>query len=184
MTLLSHSTRRPSLDGPREPKHEPFTAFARVVPTRGFGRRFEMIRDLEKKAQIVEDDLNDAGFNIALPVAFTHPFQQVPARLTIVGFVEVGVGSVGESGNFAPVTPTQGVIHSGTVIGEKTELKTPPQGNQGWGDDPTSGNMTDVMELKASLEDASTGLEVFYIEYKGVKYGQHPNRKGFFSFPS
>jgi hypothetical protein len=182
MPLLSTSTQRPDLSGPRGAQFEPFTAFARFVPNKGFGRRLEAVRDLEKQAQFVEDELLLAGLNIATPVAFTPQFQAVPARFTIVGFVDVSVGSAAPDENAPPVTPTATVIHSGTAFGEATSVLTPPQGQQGHGDNPTAQNVTDVVNLKSSLEAASPGLDVFYIEYKGVKYGQQPNRSGFFGF--
>lgn len=184
MSLYSTSPRIPPLGGPRSTKFEPFVAYARVTPDREDGRRFVYYRGLENAAQKVEEDLIDAGFHIATPIAFTPQFQQAPARLTIVGFVETTENSgTTEENNNPPVTPTAKIIHSGTVDGEKTSVQTPIQGNQGWGDNPTAANQTNVMNLKADLEAASSGIEIFYINYNGVRYGTLPNKKGFFSFP-
>lgn len=185
MTLYSTSTSRPSLSGPQGVKHHPFVAYIRVVPERGDGRRFVYYRDQEKIANRVEMDLLNADFNIATPVAWTPQFQNAPARLTIVGFVEKADQGSFEStapDNRPPVVPEVKIIHSGTVDGEKTSVMTPIQGTQSWGDTPTAQNMADVADLKSALEAASPGIEVMYIQYQGVRYGQLPNKKGFFSF--
>ena len=178
MALLSSSSQRPLLSGPQAIKHTQFVAYAKVIPDLGFGRRVEMWRDLEKKAQMVEEDLQDAGFNLALPVAFSPQFQQVPARLTIYGFI------ANTNENVAPITPSATVIHSGTIEGEKTAILTPPQGDQNRDDKPTATTLTSVAELKNALELASPGLDIFYLSFNGVRFGQQPNRKGFLSFPT
>jgi hypothetical protein len=177
MTLYSTSTRMPALSGPQGTKYEPFVAYAKVVPSRAFGRKAEYHRDLEKKAQKVEDDLIDAGFNVAAPVLFVPQVGQAPARLTIVGFV------ASSDSTRPPVVPTAKIIHSGSTDAEKTSVMTPVQGTQGWGDLPTTKNQNDVADLKVALETASPGIDIFYISYNGVKYGQLPNLKGFMGFP-
>ena len=58
MTRLSTHTLVPSLRGPGQKQFIPFTVFVRVVPDLGFGKRFEMIRDIEKKAEEAIDCLD------------------------------------------------------------------------------------------------------------------------------
>jgi len=189
--LYASSTRKPNQMGPVGDKQVPFIVYAHypssVVSTVGFRRRFEVYRDLEKGSIIVEDALLDAGFNIATPIAFTLQMAQAPARFTIVGFASeadllgTAAGDPTVDGGLKPET---WLIHSGTIDGEKTEVKQPPQGNQSWGDDPTDTNRAYVATLKSALEAAAPGLNIFYMEVNGVKYGQIPNRHGFQSFPS
>lgn len=184
MPLYSTSTSKPSFMGPVHTKHEPFIVYAKVVPSRGYGRRFEYYRSLERLALKVEDELMDAGFNIATPVAWTPQFGNAPARLTIVGFVSrADSATLTTDDNVPPLTPGVEIIHSGTVDGEFTDVMTPVNGTQTWGDEPTSVNRSRVSALKSAIEVASTGIDIIYIDYNGVKYGQLPNKKGFRSFP-
>lgn len=189
MPLYSSSTRRPNLMGPVHDKQVPFIAYANypssVVESLGFRRRFEVFRDLEKGSIVIETALLDAGFNIATPVAFTIQMAQTPARYTIVGFaseVDLLGGTTGDPVVDPGVEPNTQITHSGTIDGEKTSLMTPPQGHQTWGDTPTDTNRNYAFTLKSALESAVSGLRIFYLDINGVKYGQIPNRKGFFSF--
>ena len=185
MPLYSSSTRKPNQMGPVHDKQIPFVAHFAVVPDTGFGRRMEYYRALETIAVKAETALLDATFNIATPVAWTPQMGQAPARLTVVGFAgeeDLLGGTTGDPAVDAPVNPGVEIIHSGTVDGEQTEVKTPPQGTQTWGDTPSDTNQSYVVTLKSALE-TTTGLTVTYLELNGVKYGQIPNRKGFFSFP-
>lgn len=169
--------------GPVRTNFTPYVVHIRVVPVVASGRRFEMYRHLEKKANETEHALVTAGLRMAVPVGFTLPFRQAPARITVVGFDPNARGTV------APVTPTAKIIHSGTVEGEKTAVKTPPQGTQSWGDAPIAAIDTAVKSLKLVIEAAlvlSTHPvrgSVVYIEYNGVKYGTLFNQKAFRSFP-
>lgn len=162
----------------------PFIVYARIVPVIASGRRREYSYDMEKKAQAVEDALLSAGFTIATPVAFTPTFRQAPARLTIVGFWP------DTSPVLEPLIPLCSVIHSGTVEGEQTAVLHPPNGTQTWGDLPTAQNMAQTKALKAEIETIVSAIpfktwafNIFYMDVASVKYGQLPNKKGFFSFP-
>lgn len=187
MSLYSSDPRIGPIGGPRIGNFLPFIAYARIVPVIATTRRREYWHDMEKKAQAVEDALLNASFRIAVPVAFTPTFRQAPARLTIVGFWPAT--SVAE-----PLTPKITIIHSGSVEGEKTSVMTPPNGTQTWGDNPTAANMAATKALKTALEAAFATItvnavpktwscEIFYMDVDSVKYGQLPNKKGFFSFP-
>ena len=78
--------------GMRSGWHIPFTAYIRVVP-KDSNRRSEVIRDLQKIASRIEDDLNDANdnsiFDFAKPIAETPQFGNYPARITIHGHMAV-----------------------------------------------------------------------------------------------
>jgi hypothetical protein len=194
MTLYSSDPRIGAIGGPQETAYPPFIVYARVVPVIASGRRREFVHDLEKKAQMIETALVKAGFNLAIPVAFTPNFRQSPSRVTIVGFDKVSTeagGSFPLDPNVPPVTPTHSIIHSGTVEGEKTSVLKSVQGIQTYGDNPTAANQLSVKALKSAIEAAVATItptppsfKIFYIDYNGVKYGQLPPKKGFFSFPT
>lgn len=188
MTLYSDDVRIGAIGGPQATGLHPYIVYARIVPVIASGRRQEFVHDLQKKAQQIETALVSAGFKLAIPVAFTPNFRQAPSRVTIVGFDAV---STATTPNVTPVTPTHSIIHSGTVEGEKTSKLHSVQGDQNYGDNPTAANQAAVKLLKSSIEAAVASItptapsfKVFYIEYNGVKYGQLPPKKGFFSFPT
>lgn len=187
MSLYSSDPRIGSIGGPTHGSFVPFTAYARIVPVIATTRHREYWHDMEKKAQAVEDALLNSNFRIAVPVAYTPTFRQAPARLTIVGFWP-GTSPA------EPLDPTHSVIHSGTVEGEKTSIMLPPNGTQTWGDNPSALNMAQTKALKAALEASFATIlvngvaktwscDIFYMDVDSVKYGQLPNKKGFFSFP-
>lgn len=188
MTLYSSDVRVGAIGGPQATGFHPFTVYAKLTPVVASGRRREFVHDLEKKAQMVETALIAAGFKLAVPVAFTPNFRRSPTRVTIVGF---DAAASSTTPNVTPVTPTASVIHSGTVEGEKTSVLHSVQGHQTYGDIPTAANRAAVKALKLAIEAAVATItptppafSIFYIEYNGVKYGQLPPKKGFFTFPT
>jgi len=194
MTDLSTSPLQPGALEDSGTNHFPYRMYIEVVPTQGKGRRFEYWRDLQKIAETTEDLLVADGQNIATPVAYTPQFAQVPARLTLIGFVS---RSALLRPNASPTTEASrpNIIHSGTVPGEKTSLRKGPMGGDlAQGQDPTAQVDAMVMALKEDIEtvlgssvmsDAFTDLSfsIFFIELNGVKYGSMPNKKAFRSFP-
>lgn len=192
MSLYSSDVRLGSIGGPTHGDWHPFIVYARIVPVIATTRRREYWHDMERKAQAVEDALLAAGLKIATPVAYTPTFRQAPARLTIVGFWNefAEEPSAGEPLVAEPLIPKRGIIHSGTVEGEKTSRMHPPNGTQTWGDNPTTQNMLITKHIKAAIETAVAAIpimnwnfNIFYMDVDSVKYGQLPNKKGFFSFP-
>lgn len=188
MTLYSSDPRIGAIGGPQATGFHPYVVYARILPKIASGRRREFVHDMEKIAQAIETALLNANFKIAVPVAFTPNFRRAPSRVTIVGFDPV---STLTTPNTTPVTPTHSIIHSGTVEGEKTSKLHSVQGIQTYGDNPTAANMAAVKALKAAIEVAVATItptppafKIFYIEYNGVKYGQLPPKKGFFTFPT
>jgi len=171
-------------------KFVPFKVYVEIFPTLANGRRVKYVRDLQKIAQFVEEDLQDSDFNIALPVAYTPQFAQSPPRITIDGYDDFSGQSVS---NDPPVDqstqPT--IIHSGTIPGERTEaqIKPPSGGDLSRGQDPTVTTDSRVSDLKTSIESVLTAalgtgaFRIFFIEYNGVKYGSLPPKKAFRSFP-
>lgn len=157
--------------------HIPFVVHLRIAPA-GDGRRGVRVRDMQSTARMIEDDLTDAGWNIATPVAFKPQFGQSSAEINLVGFFERDEAGSEPSDvpNFAPVTDVQ-VIADGTVPGEKTALVT---GNVGgslsWGQDTVSMLDTLVSDLKTALtvDSAIIGEVATFerIEIMGVKYGR------------
>lgn len=184
MTLYSSDPRIGRIGGPTTGKWVPFTAFARIVPAVYSGRRREWWHDMEKKAQAIETAiLTDVNLRVAVPVAFTPNFRRAPSRVTITGFYLDSSSPVAP-----PVTPTHSLIHSGTVEGEKTSVLHSVQGIQTYGDNPTTQNMNQTKAIRAALVAdclaAGITLDVFYMDVEGVKYGQLPPKKGFFTFPT
>ena len=182
MNFYSTSTGEPNPMGPVALKFQPFTVCARVVPSTGYGRRFESVRDLERLAlnlyNEIEPDMVSAGITISAPFSVTPQFGNMPARITFNGFAAPVAAE-----NISPVTPTATIIHSGSVDGEKTSVMTPYQGTQGWGDKPTAAVIARVLVLKNALLAASPTLEIIYINYNGVRFGNFPGKTGFFNLP-
>ena len=164
MTRLSTHTLIPSLRGFGSRQFIPFTAFARVIPNLGFGRRFEMVRDIEKQADLVEDELDSldsdsAGisFDFAKPVLFTHQFADKTARLTIHGNV-TGLTVLDKN----PIEDVTIDFNGGARIGQGSA--TAPRRT------PTAELNAAVTELKALLETIVDGI--FRIEIAGFIYGR------------
>lgn len=183
MPKLSTSPDQPTPGAAQDEEFIPFVAHIRVVPDLTTGKRWVLIRNLEKIALRVERDLLAAGFNIATPVAFTPQFGDYGARLTVVGFVEKS--RINDGRQNQPPTTNIDEIHSGTDPGERTALI---DGNKGGslsaGQDPTSVVDAEVTELRALLDAASTHYnldDIVHIEYNGVKYGV--KKQGGRSFP-
>lgn len=173
MPNLSTTPTQPSPGAAQEDVYIPFIAHIRVVPDLATGKRWSLIRNLEKIALRVENDLVGAGFNIATPVPYTVQFGDFAARLTIVGFVSKSVVTDGR--RTSPPTTNIDLIHSGTDPNEKTGLI---DGNRGGtlseGQDPLPIIDTEVAELRAALDAASTLFDlddIIHVEYNGVKYG-------------
>lgn len=191
MSLYSSNPRFGNIGGPETGKMVPFIVYARIVPVIATTRRQEYWYDMERKAQAIEDAIEaHTVLNIATPVAFTPTFRQAPARVTIVGFYDDTTNpSAPEAPVAEPLVPKRSVIHSGTVEGEKTSVVHAINGTQTWGDKPTAQNMAQTKTIKAAIEAAvgtiapAFDFTIFYMDVGSVKYGQLPNKKGFFSFP-
>jgi hypothetical protein len=169
MTRLSTDPLVPNPAGAEYGEFSTFTVFARVEPHLGFGRRFDMVRDLEKIANRVEEALKDSsgsfGVDICVPgpVMFTHQFGQKPARLTITGFMQ------SDKPVRSPVTDR--------TIDHDNAVQTGPSatgGNLRDGTAPTADEDADVKLLKQTLEAMSSDLQnIFRIELNGVLYGEN-----------
>lgn len=162
----------------------PFTAHVRVVPARG--KRFEYIRDLQKIATRVYDELvDDSTISIATPGGGQHQsfsghrhgglsgmtdglavkpqIGQTPAQIQITGFLD-------SSDDNAPVHPDKQLLHTGNS-------ESGVGGGHGWLTNPNAEVDTYVSSVKTSLETAlttvlgSTDWNVFRIDIAGVVYG-------------
>lgn len=142
--------------------HVQFTAFLRYTPIRG--KRFETVRDLEKRSWQIElalDNLcgiSDGGaFDFAKPVAFTPAFGDKPARFTIHGHAC-------KQSSFTNTPAGQQL-----VISDNHELTGSGAGNKG---NIVPDPILDALckTLKAQLESA-TGLHVYRLELAGFIYG-------------
>lgn len=151
----------------------PFKVFLRFVPNTD-GRRFTKIRDMEKIAAIIEDELLDSGMNLATPVAFTLQFGQHTGRFTVVGFWPKALSR----GN-AAATSAVNIITDGTVPGERTHAESGDVGggNLSYGQDVTTSVNNEVVnfiiELKARSATLNSRTEIEFIDYNGIKFGRN-----------
>lgn len=169
MTRLSTDSLTPSLSGTR-PQYVPFTVFARVIPSFGNGKRFEMVRDLEKIANIVEgyldalsasdDTLGTTGveFDFAIPVKFTFQFAESPARLTI-------------HGNVHGLTPLSNKPLEDKLVISSGEFKTGP-GCRNAQKTPSQELNSAVKDLLAILNTIPYLDDIMRIEMAGFLYGR------------
>jgi hypothetical protein len=178
MPNLSTTSTQPTPWDARRNTFVPFTAHIRITPDHATGKRWSLWRNLEKIALRVENDLIDAGLNIATPIAFTPQIGDFTARLTIVGFLERSQLSIADGGDGrSPIAPTTNIdfIHSGVDPGESTSLI---DGNRGGslseGQDPIIDVRNEViilLDLLNSSTDQFNLENIIHVEYNGVKYG-------------
>lgn len=152
----------------QQTKHVPFRVYAKITPSHVTGKRMVYMRDGQKIASFIETDLKASGFNIAEPVAFTNQIGQNPARVTIIGFWPIDRTV---SPNTSPTTAVH-LIHSGTDPGEKTAVMSASVGGStSWGQDVLDRVDDEALVLKKALETSSDLLDVYFMDYNGVKYG-------------
>jgi hypothetical protein len=162
----------------------PFTIHIRVVPARG--KRFTYIRDLQKIAVDVFDELlNVSALNLAAPGGGQHKsyggtgggglsgyadgfaikpqIGEVPAQLQITGFYN-------DSAVPQQAHPNKQVLHTGTA-------QTGPAGGHTWLANPQSVTDTNAAAIKGLFETAMTTVlgatdwNVFRLEVSGTVYG-------------
>lgn len=163
-------------NGDSTTKYVPFKLFAKIVPDK-LGRRWVRVRDLQKLASFIETDIIDNidEINLAEPVAFTPQYGNNPGRVTVIGFMAVDSD---QYPNESPTTQAR-IIHSGTIMGQKTQVVSGPTGGStSWGQDIKEAVRTQVKFLKNTIESAVDGINIYFIEYNGVKFGN-----GHMSFP-
>lgn len=166
----------------------PFTAYFKIVPDRGTGKRFEIQRSREHLAHLIYLDLTDAANptrdftdgNITSPggggnwglstealsdmvptVAVKPQFGESPDMVTVTGFY---------NGSAAAPYSQKGIICGGKyVVG-------PASGAPGYSDNtmPSSTNLADATALAAGLIGAivSVEVELIKLEVAGVSYGR------------
>lgn len=165
----------------------PFTVHFKVVPNRASGKRFEMIRDLQKLGVLVYQGLsNVTGLTIASPgggqarmydissdmvagMAVKPQIGDSPAQLMITGFYQV------TDANAQPYADAQVVSANAVVSGT---YGAHPWDSAANGGIPATEVLTEVKALKALLlahaqTDLPVGvtISVFRLEYKGIVFG-------------
>jgi len=171
----------------------PFTAYFKIVPELGNGKRFEAIRSREKIANLVWNDLrnNLMEANIALPggsgtwtaasstdsistavggVAVKPSYGEYPDMLTVVGFFD-DTGTDLPSQSAAESAPySQRMLISGGRV-----WTGPATGAPGYSNDtvPSEYNRALASTIKTALETSitSVSVELVGLEVDGVKYG-------------
>lgn len=163
----------------------PFTAYFKIVPDRGNGKRFEIQRSRERIARLIWGDIEAAGptINQALPgggitwglassadslsdmmqaVAVKPQFGEFPDTATLVGFYEM------PSADFIPYKQmtliSGGAVHTGPATGAR-------------GYHPSTEPSTDCDDLAKALRTALVGaitsvtVDLIKLEVAGVTYG-------------
>lgn len=156
--------------------HFPFKAEMTFTPSENLGRRFVTIRDGQKVAVLIEEELAAAGWNIA-DIKFIPQFGQFSAKLVVYGFVspeEETFLSTLERKN-----PTNGIslIHSNSTPGVGTGIVSGPSGGSlSYGQTPTADTKALVQYIKTYLESDSTYIGsvviIDKIEAHAVSYGR------------
>jgi len=173
----------------------PFTAYFKIVPNRGNGKRFEIQYSRENMAGLVHNDLltNFINGNIAQPggtvtsslaegpanvisaVAVKPQFGDSPDTLTVVGFYnQPGEDSADETGEDSADEnhPPYGEI---TIISHGAVLTGPGTGPVGrvMGVTPSANNTNIAAALRAELLAAitSVSVELIKLEVAGQAYG-------------
>lgn len=157
----------------------PFTIHIRVVPARG--KRFVYVRDLQKIAVNIFDELaDDTALNLAAPGGGQHRMYggftgyadgfaikpqigQAPAQLQITGFYD-------DAAVPAQAHPDTQVLHTGTA-------GTGPMGGHLWSVNPRTATDNNAAAIKTLFETAATAVlgtsdwNVFRLEVSGTVYG-------------
>jgi hypothetical protein len=93
MSVLADTPGAPAVLGTNREKHVPYTVYLNVNVQKG--KRFERIRDLKRKANEIEDDLEtiecdgttNISFDFTKPVAFTRQYGDIPPRFSFHGHI-------------------------------------------------------------------------------------------------
>lgn len=175
----------------------PFTAYFKIVPDRGSGKRFEIQRSRERIAHLVWRDLNDVMENALVENGGTAPhvanFAAPGGSITWM-LATADADSLSTSMSAVSVKPQFGEFPDTlTVVGfyesdftlpyKEMSLisagrvwKGPASGAHGWtpSTSPSSDVSTAAVALKAALEAAiiSVPVEMIKLEIDGVKFGQ------------
>lgn len=149
------------------PVFVPFSCWVKIDPIHG--KRQEVIRDMQKKAEFVEDALDtlcgasdgtgdDLAFDYTKPISFIPQFGQKTARLSFVG-------NACRRDSFTK-----------TPVGERTvvnanEFETGPGASNASNRIPDAEVDALCKSLKASIEAAISPLIVIRLEIAGYIYG-------------
>jgi hypothetical protein len=164
----------------------PFTAYIKIIPPLGTGKRFEIIRNAQKLAIALYDEIPnyDSGnmqlaspgggqqndFNNAAALssfangtAYKPQFGQSPAQLTISGFYKSVTPNVYTQNDVMRFSGNETYTGSSSHLNEVL---------------PRAAVFTEVLDIKTILEDSSNAAfpasvehSVFRIEYNGLVFG-------------
>jgi hypothetical protein len=180
------------------PNRVPFTAYFRVVPERGSGKRFEIWRGRERLAQLVWRDLNavlENAMNLSNTATDPEANFAVPGGIITWGLAGAeATGSNSMSMNAVAYKPQFGEFPDQlTVVGFIEQDDVVPyqekqliSGGRVWNGpatgtpaysantEPNAANQLAAAELKAILESAitSAAVETIKLEINGVTYGR------------
>lgn len=165
----------------------PFTAYLRVIPTRG--KRFETVRSLQRVARLIyggADDISgligNTNIEIARPgggqasslngsdqtdyhagCAIKPQFGETPAQISIPGFYKLATAN-------AQPWADRTIVHAGTYF-------TGAGGAHGYRTNPTTTVAAEVVALKAiinsviSTEVPGENVTLLRLDYKGIIFG-------------
>jgi len=181
------------------PNRVPFTAYFRIVPERGEGKRFEIQRSRERLAHLVWRDLNEVLENAMQSNTTGTGTSAEMANFAVPGgtitwTLAASADSLGMSMRAVAVKPQFGEFPDTlTVIGfferdvsvpyrEKQLIsagrvwKGPASGAPGFdfSTEPSDANRADTLIIKEALEGAITNapVELIKLEVSGVSYGR------------
>jgi len=172
----------------------PFTAYFKIVPDRGTGKRFEAQRSRERIANLVWGDLNgvlenavETGSLVLDGVNFAVPGGSIASsQASDVSSLSTNMSGVAVKPQFGESPDTLTVVgfyESDTILPyrEKQLISVgrvwngPAAGapSYSYNTEPSAANRVDAATLKSMLEGAitSVAVEMIKLEISGVKYG-------------
>lgn len=146
------------------PVFVPFSCWVRIEPIRG--KRQEVIRDMQKKAEFVEDALDtlcgasdEVAFDYTKPISFIPQFGQKTARLSFVG-------NACQRDSFTKIP-----IGERTVV-NANEFQTGPGAANASNRVPDPEVDALCKDLKSAIEAVISPLKVIRLEVAGFIYGE------------
>lgn len=187
----------------------PFVAYIRLVPQHrttapSIGRRFEVVRNLEKMAWRIEERLleDHSGsalnppFMIQTPLAVTPQIGGYPAHITVVGFNNKD--QLDDARFNVPPTTNIDKIHTSADPGHSTAIISGNENTLADGEDTTATVNSEVTALRLAIYNRLVAAptnpvqfeaalitsinDIYAIEYNGIKFGV--KKQGGRSFPS
>jgi hypothetical protein len=166
----------PGINEDNGQKFVPFTVFIETDITTTATKRWEIIRFIQRRALMIEQDLRAvAAIKLTGPVLFKPNFAQKVITFTVNGHYTRSIN------NIQPMSTTY-VIHSGTDIGSKTSYMS-GAGNYNLAISTIDSSiLSEISAFRTALDAASTEFtkaNIYMLHWNGIKLG-----RGHHSFPT